>query len=48
MSFEPESIEHEIDLEDVLLQILRELRLHTLLIKEVTGLDDLEIGDLDE
>lgn len=47
MSLDPDNLEHDISVEDLLLKILRELQLHTLILKEISGLD-IDKGDLDE
>lgn len=47
MSFDPSNPEHELENEQLLLQILRELKLLNLYIKEMTGFD-FNKGDLDE
>lgn len=47
MSTQAEPIQHEVEVEDLLLQILKELRLLNMLMKEMTGFD-ITKDDLDE
>lgn len=47
MSFDPSDPQHEVEIEDLLLQILRELKLQTMILNEMTGFN-LTSGDLDE
>jgi hypothetical protein len=48
MSIEADNPEHELETEELLLQILRELRLQTLIMKETFEQHDIKMGDLDE
>jgi hypothetical protein len=48
MSYQLENIEHPIENEDLLLQILRELRLQTLIMRETFEQHDILMGDIDE
>jgi hypothetical protein len=48
MSIKAEDPAQDLEIEGLLLQILRELRLQTLIMQETFGQQDIKIGDLDE
>ena len=38
MSFEADNIEHEVTIEDILLEILKQLKTQTLILEEISGI----------